>query len=194
MKVLVAHPGKQHSYRTAVAMQQGDMLFKYITTTYQKKGSITRLITRFLPEQTRKKAESHYESALDDDKVLLFDEGLALLSLFLEKIKFSPKILRKFNLFRIDHFSKKVAEYAIKNNVDAVIMWDTTSVECFKMLKSKAPHIKRILDCSTANRLYLATIYDEDMAKYHHECFKRDIPFLWDEACKKMYLEEIQFS
>ena len=61
-----------------------------------------------------------------------------------------------------DSFGKEVAKLAIKNNVDAVIMYDTNANQCWKILKEKAPHIKRILDVTIGNRLYLEKIYRED--------------------------------
>lgn len=38
MKVIVAHPGQQHSYKTAVGLKEFNQLYKYITTVYMKKN------------------------------------------------------------------------------------------------------------------------------------------------------------
>ena len=37
-KIIVAHPGRQHSFRLATALKKNDMLYKYITTVYDKKS------------------------------------------------------------------------------------------------------------------------------------------------------------
>ena len=44
MKIIVAHPGKQHSFRTAQALKQNGDLFMYITTIYDKPGSLTHFL------------------------------------------------------------------------------------------------------------------------------------------------------
>ena len=40
MKIIVAHPGQQHSYRVASALKSNGDLFKYITAVYDKKNNI----------------------------------------------------------------------------------------------------------------------------------------------------------
>lgn len=47
MKVLVAHPGQQHSYRLATALNMIEILYRYNTTVYYKKCSITRFLAFF---------------------------------------------------------------------------------------------------------------------------------------------------
>ena len=47
-KVLIAHSAQQHSFRTAVALKENGYLFKYITTVYDKKGSLTSIGKKFL--------------------------------------------------------------------------------------------------------------------------------------------------
>lgn len=44
MKVLVAHEGKQHSFKTAEALFSNDCLPQYITTVYDKPFSLTRFV------------------------------------------------------------------------------------------------------------------------------------------------------
>lgn len=53
-KVLVAHPLKQHSFQTAMALKEAGMLEKYITTVYVKDGSLTKNITIFKGEYKEK--------------------------------------------------------------------------------------------------------------------------------------------
>jgi len=64
-----------------------------------------------------------------------------------------------------DRFGKKVAKYAIKNNVDAVIVYDTTASTCFEILSQKAPKIIRIIDHAQAPRNYLYYLYQQDKDK-----------------------------
>ena len=48
MDIIVAHEGKQHSFRTATALYQKGYLFKYITTLYDKPFSLPRIIKTLL--------------------------------------------------------------------------------------------------------------------------------------------------
>lgn len=45
-KVMVVHPGKQHSYKTASALEKVGLLDEYVTSVYNKPMTITRLLCR----------------------------------------------------------------------------------------------------------------------------------------------------
>lgn len=38
--VIVAHPGRQHSFRVAKALKEGGLLFRYVTTVYNNESSL----------------------------------------------------------------------------------------------------------------------------------------------------------
>lgn len=44
MKVLLVHPGKQHSFETAKALKEAGVFYKYVTTVYDKDNSLTNKI------------------------------------------------------------------------------------------------------------------------------------------------------
>ena len=194
MKIIVAHEGKQHSFRTAEALLQKGYLFKYITTIYDKPFSLTRLVKWLLRGDAKKKCASHRASSIPDDMVLQYCEWKGLLRLFLSKIPSLYKHFPHYYDWLHDSFGRKVAEYAIKNNVDAVIMYDTNANECWKILKECAPHIKRIQDVSIANRLFMKKNFIHDMEQTHDENIKNEQIELWDENNCKRYLEEIKDS
>lgn len=166
MKIIVAHEGKQHSLKTAEALYRNNTLFKYITTIYDKKYSITRIIKYFLSGNIRKKCESRKNKNLPNEFIKQYCEFEGIFSLLIHKVPILHKIFPRYSDYLHDKFGKKVAEYAIKNNVDAVIMYDYNSNRCFKILKNKAPHIKRILDVTIANRLYSYYTYHKDADLY----------------------------
>lgn len=194
MKIIVAHEGKQHSFRTAEALLQKGYLFKYITTIYDKPFSLTRIVKHILRGDAKKKCASHRTSAIPDDMVLQYCEWKGVLRLFLSKIPSLYKHFPHYYDWLHDSFGKRVAEYAIKNNVDAVIMYDTNANECWKILKEKAPSIKRILDVSIANRLFMKENFIKDMEQTHDNNIKEEQEELWDENNCKRYLEEIKDS
>ena len=50
-KVIVAHPGKQHSFRLATALERAGVLQYYVTTLYKKSDSLLfKLLNIFLIE------------------------------------------------------------------------------------------------------------------------------------------------
>lgn len=155
-KIIVAHPEKQHSYRLAQAAFNAGILQKYITTVYYKTGNITyllHLITkgRMCLNKIRKMPD------MPDEKIKQFCElgGLTLLSLR----RFAPPAIVNFvqNL-SFDRFGGKVAAYALNCKVDAVVMYDTNSLKCFRQLKDQK--VIRIMDTSIANRAYTKHIYE----------------------------------
>lgn len=195
MKVIVAHPGKQHSFQTAQALKRTDDLFAYITTIYDKPGSLTNFLNRcILKGDAKKKGSSRRCEALQDNEVVQFCELRSLLNLFSSKIKLPRKIKVWMNDSMADSFGRKVARYAIKNNVDAVIMYDCTSNSCFEMLKERAPNIKRILDVSISHRAFLKDTYEKDIALTGSTCVKEENLFLWNDHNMSRYLNEVKLA
>lgn len=166
MKVIVAHAGQQHSYKTAEAFNEKGCLLKYATTVYYKPWSLTRLVSYFLPGNQKTRCRNRVSNNLPNDKVLQIGE---LRGLFILALRRSEKLRKLFpNYIRnlTDDFGVSVAKYAIKHKADVVIMYDTNSNTCFRYLKEHAPEIKRVLDVTIANRLYLKTVYEKEMVKY----------------------------
>lgn len=194
MKIIVAHEGKQHSFRTAEALMRKGYLFKYITTIYDKPFTLTRMVKWLLRGDAKKKCASHRTNVLPDDMVVQFCEWKGLLRLFLSKIPSLYKHFPHYYDWLHDSFGRKVAEYAIKNNVDAVIMYDTNANECWTILKDHAPEIKRIQDVSIANRLFMKENFINDILQTHDEHIKDEQIELWNENNCKRYLQEIKDS
>ena len=56
-KIIVAHPGRQHSFRLATALKKNNMLLYYVTTIYNKKSSwLMQLVQPFLSKDNLKRA------------------------------------------------------------------------------------------------------------------------------------------
>ena len=66
-KVIVGHPGKQHSFRLAVALKQKDILLSYITTIYDKDKGWMRVLKSIVGEANAKRAATRKCEELDDD-------------------------------------------------------------------------------------------------------------------------------
>ena len=194
MKIIVCHPAQQHSYRLATALKKKGMLSAYITTVYYKKGSLTKAVSKLLKGNFQKKAIGRRCKELSDNEVIQFCEGSGLLKLLALNIPFFRPIYYNLKYGTADRFARKVAEYAIKNQVDAVVTYDDCSPILFEILKEKAPGIVRILDMSAANLHYMRQIYDKDTElmpafaeRLHHEYAK-----VWNESIMDKCLREIK--
>lgn len=161
-KVIVAHPGRQHSFRVAKALKDGGMLYKYATTVYNKESSILmRILKSFLNKDNYDRAQRRKCNDLKDDDVVQFCEIDGLLLLALQRIDFTRYFSVKYNEYISRKFQRKLAKYIIYNNADAVISYDTNSTILFQILKEKAPHVKLIMDNAHPNRHYLYHSYHE---------------------------------
>lgn len=196
-KIIVAHPGKQHSYKVASELKNNNMLFKYITTVYDKNSSILmRIVKRFLSKENYERANSRKNVDLLDDEVVVFNQFGGLIEIALARFDKSRKIYKWFHYFNSDCFGRKIAHYAIKNKVDAVILYDTNAMKCFQILMKKAPDILRIMDVSAANRLYMRNIYENDfkICPQFSDRLKKERGFLWEKRIEKRMKKEIAFT
>lgn len=193
-RIIVAHEGKQHSFRTAEALLKGGYLDRYITTIYDKPWSITRMVKHVLYGEAKKKCASHCTEALPNGMVKQMCEGRSLLRLFQSKINFFNKFIPQYYDWLHDSFGRRVAEYAIKHNVDAVIMYDTNANECWRILNERAPHIKRILDVTIANRLYTFGVNNKDAELFEDSRIIEETGYKETEQRKKRLAEELELS
>ena len=161
-KIILAHPGRQHSFRVAKALKESGHLFKYITTVYNKDVSIFMKLAKLLINKDNLiRAEKRKSKHIDDEDVILFNEFISYILLIVLRLDTSRKIFVWLNGLIKNSFGKKVARYAIKNNVDAVICYDTNARTCFEILEKQAPHIIRIIDHAAAPRNYLHKIFND---------------------------------
>lgn len=189
MKVIVAHPYKQHSFRTAEAFLEEHSLYAYITSVYLKRGNITNLVFSFAGDQNKKRAQTH-KSELLDSSVVQYDEVFGLFMTFLRRISLMNRVVPKLDLMFFKHFGRKVAKYAIREKVDAVVMYDKTAMWCFKYLKENHSNIKCIIDMSaiTLDGQEKSFRYDSERCTkqwYHEEI---------DKKCLENGIKELQYS
>lgn len=164
-RILVAHPAMQHSFHTAAALKKEGLLFRYVTSVYDKKGSLTHILTKFLRKDFKIKMQAHRSSELQDNDVIQFCELESLFLLLLRRIDKNKKIVDKINMFIVSHFNKKVVRYVKKNHVDAVILYDTLALEVLKKLK-KSTDVVCILDMSAPEANYMDQIFKHDIERH----------------------------
>lgn len=162
-RVIVAHPGRQHSFRLASALKKEDMLLKYVTTVYDKDSSLLMKFTKlFLSKDDKKRADGRKNRDLEDQDVIQYCELSGMIDALLVRMDKCRKLYIWWRRRTADRFGRKVADLAIRENADAVIMYDSNATVCFDILKKKAPHILRIMDTSIANRLYMKEVFKKD--------------------------------
>lgn len=193
-KIIVAHPGQQHSFRVATALKESGLLYRYITTVYDKKDSLMmKFVKTFISKENKRRASKRKCNALKDEDVVLFNTFLSLILLLVIRLNKKKFFARKFNTFISKRFQKKVADYAIKHNVDMVIGYDANCRYCFEILKVKAPHIKCVMDNAAPNRNYLCKVYTENReACGPFAAALAPYKYLFDADDARWYAEEIK--
>lgn len=193
-RVVVAHPSKQHSFYTASAFEQAGMLEAYITTIYDKEGSVTNILKRILRGNELKKLKTRSCELLPNKKVVQFFEFDYLISIFLNRFHSLRIIREQHRKYVAKKFGRKVALYVMKHEIDAVVMYDSTAEECFKILKKKCPKVLRILDVSIATRPFMKKNFENDMKIFNHkELYKEHIDF-WNTRNMNSYIREIELA
>lgn len=197
IRVMVAHPGQQHSYRLASALEKMGILDCYVTTVYNRSGSLTEGVTHFLKGSLKKKAQKRKCESIPDDKVIQIGEWIGLVEIFVQRYIHNQRVKKLLGQKVINYFGKRVARLAMKRHVDAVVSYDYNSAIIFSILKKCAPSIKCIMDVSAANRLYMKKIYEKDcqqIAPAFAERLKREILGNMDKENESRLMSEIRNS
>lgn len=198
MKVLLTHPGTQHSFRVATALKKHGMLYKYVTTVYDKKDSITmKIVKMFLNKNNLSRANRRKCAAIEDSDVLQFCEFYALLSLLLVRIDHSRKIYNWWEKLYSAIYQKKLAKYIIKhqNEIDMVISFDLHSSVLFPILKKRVPRIKLVMDNAHPARNYLYEVYKGiESGPFYKTYAQEGGGFLVDKKVAEKYGDEIKMA
>lgn len=195
LKIIVAHPGRQHSFRLASALKKNDMLLYYVTTIYDKDSSLLmKIVKKFLSNDNLKRANGRKNPDLDDNDVKQYCLFGGLIEAFLTRVDKTHRIYGMMRHYDAKKFGIKVAKLAIKENADAVIMYDSNAKEGFEYLKKKAPNIIRILDVSIAARPYMKEIYQKEIEASGNTDLKRENQFMWNYKHIQACQEEIDNS
>lgn len=137
LKVLVAHPGTQHSYQTALALQKAGMLQRYATGFYYRPSSLASMLLKLLPQWLAARLERQLlrrRHAELDPGLICTSPWLELSYIISARLKFtklSGRVLR----WRNRRFDKKTARMVEAMRPDAVICYDSCALETFRACK-----------------------------------------------------------
>lgn len=175
MKIVVAHPFQQHSFKTAAAIKETGELYKYITTVYYKKKTITYILCKLLFKDTLSRAKARRTNLLDDDDVEIFNEWTNLLLLLLQRIDKLKYLYNWWYKYSLNIFNKNLLKFIKKNGVDVVIVYDTLASKFIEELKKENINCKVILDMSAPNANYINYIFSKEKEMVTKKFFKKSL-------------------
>lgn len=164
-KIVVVHPEKQHSQYLAEALKLNHNLYKYVTTVYNKKGSVSNLIQGLLKGDARKRAKTRVSAILEEHDVVLFCQLSALFCLFLQRMPVFKSFFQKLNKRITSSMYNRVYTKTIKrfaNSADAIIFFGGLRKQNVDLLKKLNPKIKCILDIPVLNGKFVDVILKRD--------------------------------
>lgn len=170
--ILVIHPFQQHSFKTAVAIKKTGRLYGYMTSVYDKKGSITSFVKRFLRGDVERRANGRKSLLLNDSEIILNNELLGLVLLLFQRINNNllfgwvyKKLLNEFN--------KKAFRYISRHpEITTIVVYDILAAKLIELLKSNKTRVSIVLDMSAPYYNYMESIFRNDMEKYPEGAFK----------------------
>ena len=93
-KIIIAHPGRQHSFRVASELKKNDLLFKYITTVYDKDSShIMKIVKKFISGDNLRRANGRKNEDISDEDVIQFCEISGLIEILLARFDKKKKFI-----------------------------------------------------------------------------------------------------
>jgi alpha-maltose-1-phosphate synthase len=160
-KVIVAHPGQQHSYQTALAMQEAGLLDLYLTGFYYKPDHFASTIINALPEGYRqailRELKRRYLTGLDTHRIRSH-ALVELAQVIAGRLRRSsdPSLM----LYRNENFQRWVKKLIARRRPTAVIGYDTSALEIFR--SAKALGALCILDQTIADRRFGLELLQEE--------------------------------
>lgn len=193
-KVIVAHPGQQHSYRLASALKHAELLDEYVTTVYYKSAvSLLGLMAMLAPGDNGARIRGRNNPDLEPTDVKQFYElrGVAETLMFRtsDVSRFSGYMNRTKELFGV-----AVAKEAIARGAAAVVCYDRNALPTFRYLKQHAPDVKRILDASNVPRSFRRSFYDRVIEEYGDNSLRSEERLAWDSSNDRVDAEEIALA
>lgn len=178
-KIIVVHPGKQHSYHLAEALKKEGMLEKYVTTVYNKKFSFTNIFGHFLKGDNKKRFLSR-KSEIFDQCVIQYCELVGLILLLLYRIMPNSKVSYNIEKYIHEKVYMKTIKLAKKLNVDAIIFYGGLSKKHFNLKNRICPNIKFIVDVPIATDQYIRRVFENDVKKTGDDYIKYEQAFTWN--------------
>ena len=194
MKVIVAHPGRQHSFRLASALKKAGMLDRYVTTIYDKPTQVNRTVKALLPAAEKARATRRSNPDLDPEEVVQIGALRGAIEAAVYRLDHGRDAYRFVQRRNADFFGKRLARLACSRQADAVVLYDSTATACFEALRRLRPETARILDVSSCARPYKKQLFDEEILRSGHDDLRRENAALWSERLMERHREELRLA
>lgn len=194
-KVIVAHPGRQHSFRLASALKHASLLDEYITTVYYKRSSkLLKMIATLSGEGNARRVRARNNGDLDDDEVKQFLQlrGLA------ETLMWRARDPYRFDWYfqrTSMRFGRQIAREAVARRVDAVVTYGGHGAECFDQLNASGAQVLKIIDLAGMPKSLLARSYEEILADgYHDDLRIEERQSVWGDRSIERRAKELELA
>ena len=154
--VIVTHPGRQHSFRLAYALQQAGLLNKLITSVYYKPDNFPYSLTRYIPHKwgyVIEELKKRYHDKLNTCNVEQFP-FFEFVREATERLNISSSPLDIYTVNQIHdwYVSKRLASL----KPDVVIGSETASYRTFR--KARELGIRTVLDVRSVDFGYINSL------------------------------------
>lgn len=192
MKVLIVHPGTQHSTKLAAAIKESGHEVCLMTTVYKKTRSITNFLFPIFPAGEKKRIQSRVNHALNDEDIRLSHEIGGLLLLVVARIDKKKRIYTRLKRCIAKAVGKHAANVAQRENYDIVISFDSYSQYVFKKLEEQNFKGIKVTDYSAAFAPYVKRTYLSVIKQYPElkASLEAERPVLWNEKYYRDLCEE----
>lgn len=192
MKVMVIHPGTQHSVKLATAIKNSNHEVTLVTTVYNTKKSLIRKLSYVLPKKEQKRLAARKGRQLDDAEIQLFGEVLGLILLLIARIDKNKKLYVRFKRMVAEYVGYRAAKMAMNEKYDVVIAFDSYARYPFDMLIKKKSSIVRVIDCSAAYAPKAKETYSKIISQYPQleESLKAERCVIWNERYYQDMVDE----
>lgn len=137
-RVIVAHPGTQHSHFTAIAMQRAGMLEAFVTQFYYAKSRWPFRAVRYLPRRFQKwidvKLYSRNHPELDERRVMMINTYAELIFITLNRLRLAREFRLEWMHQSVRRFSRRVGYLAVQS-ADLLIGTDDASRDAFQVAR-----------------------------------------------------------
>lgn len=185
-QVIVSHPGKQHSYQTAYALQKEGMLLRYFTSIWYVPDELPYVLLNYLPLKLKRKIHDilvkrsfEYVNNSLVNQVALY-EILGRIGEIIFKAHYTNWYIAN------KMFDKQVSRRIKHLDFDIFIGYETASLNCFK--RSAELHKTCILDFAAIHPFFQRKILNR-LGINPYGGFKN----LW-EKIEKRKLEELDLA
>lgn len=196
MKIMVIHPGTQHSTKLVAAIKSHGHEVKLVTTVYNKKGSLINKLFKILPNAERQRINSRKHSDLTEEDIILFNELKGLILLVIGRLDKKKILYTWYKRIVAKKVGIRAAKMAVKENYDLVFSFDSYAEYPFSYLKNKNSKILCIMDCSAAYAEAAKITYSKQIELYPQlkEALMEERCVLWNKKYYSDMLHEAKIS